>query len=95
MNSEDAMKELRIRLSDAQVEAIEAEIAAGEAGSVSELIGLALDRYLAGPGVPDREEMYRLALEADAEADATGKWYTADEVRAMSRSSISRGSAED
>ena len=89
------MKELRIRLSDAHVEAIKAEIAAGEAGSVSELIELALDRYLAGPGMPSPEEMYRLALEAEAEADATGKWYTADEVRSFIRAATSRESPDD
>ena len=89
------MKEVRIRLSDAQVEAIEAEIAAGEAGSISELIELALDRYLAGPGVPGPEEMYRLALEAEAEADATGKWYTADEVRSFIREAPPRAFSKD
>jgi Arc/MetJ-type ribon-helix-helix transcriptional regulator len=89
------MKEVRIRLSDAHVEAIEAEIAAGEAGSVSELIELALERYLAGPGIPSPEEMYRLALEAEAEADATGKWYTVDEVRSFLRLPISREPSED
>ena len=40
------MKEVRITLSDDQVAAIEAEIAAGEARSVSELVELALDAYL-------------------------------------------------
>ncbi len=89
------MKEVRIRLSDAQVEAIEAEIAAGEAGSILELIELALDRYLGGPGMPSPGEMYRLALEAEAEAEATGKWYTADEVRSFILEATPRGFSKD
>jgi hypothetical protein len=78
------------------VRAIEAEIAAGEAGSISELIGLALDRHLAGPGMPSPEEMYRLALEAEAEAeaDARGRWYTVDEVRRFTREPICRESSD-
>ena len=78
------MRELRISLSEATVEALEAEVAAGEAASISELIEAALDAYL-DQGMPTREEMLALALEAEAEANATGKWYTADELRRFLR----------
>jgi Arc/MetJ-type ribon-helix-helix transcriptional regulator len=82
------MREVRITLSDDQVAAIEAEIAAGEARSVSELVELALDAYLTPPDMPSREEMYRMALEAEAEFEATGESYTADEVLARVRQSL-------
>ena len=78
------MKELRISLSEKTVEALEAEVAAGEAASVSELIAAALDAYL-DPGMPTRQEMLAMALEAEAEANATGKWLTADQVRQFMR----------
>jgi hypothetical protein len=82
------MKEVRITLSDAQVAAIEAEIAAGEARSIDEFVELALDAYLTPPDMPSREEMYRLALEAETEFDSTGESYTADEVLARVRRSL-------
>lgn len=75
------MKEVRITLSDDTVAAIEAEIAGGEAGSVSELIEFALDAYLRGRALPSPDEMYEAALVAEAEADATGGWLTADQLR--------------
>ena len=81
------MKELRISLSEETVEALEAEVAAGEAASISELIEAALDAYL-DQGLPTREEMIALALEAEAEANATGGWYTADEVLEHIRKSL-------
>jgi len=91
------MKEVRITLSDDQVAAIEAEIAAGGASSLAELIDWALDAYLdqSPPDVPSREEMYRLALEAEAEAEATGEWHTADEVRQSIRDALAEGEADD
>lgn len=83
------MKEVRITLDDATVAALEASVAAGEAASIEEMVELALgawlDPGLHDPGMPTREEMYALALEAEAEANATGGWYTADEVRAYLR----------
>jgi hypothetical protein len=82
------MKEVRITLSEDQVAAIEAEIAAGEAGSIAEFVELALDAYLAPPDMPNPEEMYRMALEAEAEAEAIGEWYTADEMLARVRQSL-------
>lgn len=84
------MKEVRITLSDAQVAAIEAEIAAGEARSIDEFVELALDAYLTSPDMPTREEMYRMALEAEAEAEATGGWFTADEVRRSIREAVAK-----
>ena len=78
------MKDLRISLSEATIAALEAEVAAGEAGSISELIEAALEAYL-DPALPTPEEMVALALEAEADANATGKWYTADEVRRFLR----------
>jgi Arc/MetJ-type ribon-helix-helix transcriptional regulator len=89
------MKEVRIKLSDEQVAAIEAEIAAGEARSISELVALALDAYLTPPDMPSPEEMYRMALEAEAEAEATGEWYTAQEVRQLIRESTDGESGKD
>ena len=61
------MKEVRITLSDDQVAAIEAEIAAGEARSVSELVELALDAYLTPPDMPSREQMLADVAEVEAE----------------------------
>lgn len=81
------MKELRINLRDATVEALEAEVAAGEAASVSDLIQSALDAYI-DAGMPTPEEMLAAALEAEAEADATGTWYTAEEVLERVRKSL-------
>jgi hypothetical protein len=88
------VKEIRITLSDDQVAAIEAEIAAGDARSIEELVEMALDVYLTPPDMPSRGEMYRMALEAEAEADATGEWYTADEVRRYIRETLD-GSDKD
>jgi hypothetical protein len=83
-----AMKEVRITLSDEQIAAIEAEIAIGEARSIPEFVAQALDAYLSPPDMPSREEMYRLALEAEAEAEATGKWYTGEEMLASVREAL-------
>lgn len=78
------MKEVRISLTDDQAAAIEAAIevgiAAGEARSIDEFVAQAVDAYLTPPDLPSREEMYRLALEAEADAEATGGYFTADEV---------------
>jgi hypothetical protein len=82
------MKEVRINLSDDQVAAIEAEIATGEARSVAEVIEHAIEAYLSPPDMPSREEMYRMALEAEAEAEATGEWYTGEEMLASIRASL-------
>ena len=65
------MKEVRISLSEERLAEVEAEVATGEASSISELIEWALDLYLSAPDTPSPEEMYRMALEAEAEADAT------------------------
>jgi Arc/MetJ-type ribon-helix-helix transcriptional regulator len=73
------MKELRISLSDETVEALEAGVAAGEAASISELIEAALGLYL-DPGLPALDAMFKDALEAEAEAEATGGWRTPEEV---------------
>ena len=81
------MKELRVTLRDATVDAIEAEIAAGEASSASDLVRAALDAYI-DTGMPTPEEMLADALEAEAEADATGTWYTAEEVMERIRKSL-------
>ncbi len=89
------MKEVRITLSDDQVAAIEAEIAVGDVRTIAEFVELALDAYLMPPDMPSREEMYRLALEAEAEAEATGEWYTADEVRQSIRDALAEGEADD
>lgn len=77
------MKEVRITLSDDRVAAIEAEIAVGEAGSIAEVIELALDAYLdqLPPDMPSREQMLADIAEVEAELAAGGKVYTADEVR--------------
>jgi hypothetical protein len=83
-----AMKEIRITLSDDQVAAIEAEIAIGEARSISEFVEHALDAYFSPPDMPSRAEMYRLALEAEAEAEATGEWYTGEEMLASVREAL-------
>ena len=66
------MKEVRITLSDDQVAAIEAEIAAGEARSVSELVELALDAILTPPDMPSPEQMLADAAEVEAELAAGG-----------------------
>jgi len=83
------MKELRISLDEATIAALEAEVAAGEASSISELIEAALEAWL-DPGMPTREEMVADALEAEAEANATGGWFTADEVLWNVRKSLRR-----
>jgi hypothetical protein len=84
------MKEVRITLSDAQVAAIEAEIAAGGASSVAELIEWALDTYLdqPPPDMPSREQMLADVAEVEAELAAGGRLYTADEVRRHIRESL-------
>lgn len=78
------MKEVRITLNEATVEALEASVAAGEAASVEELVEFVVGAWLtpgfADPGMPTRGEMYAMALEAEAEADATGGWRTPEEV---------------
>jgi Ribbon-helix-helix protein, copG family len=86
------MKELRISLSDAMVEALEAEIAAGEAGSIEELIEAALDAFLDpcldDPGMPTREEMIAEAAAIEAEIAAGAETYTAEEVLAHVRAAL-------
>jgi hypothetical protein len=89
------VKEVRITLSDDQVAAIEAEIAAGEARSIAEFVELAVDAYLIPPDMPSPEQMYRMALEAEAEAEATGEWYTAAEVRRSIREALAEDEADD
>jgi len=66
------MKEVRITLSDDRVAAIEAEIAAGEVGSIAEFVELALDAYLTPADMPSREQMLADAAEVEAELDAGG-----------------------
>jgi Arc/MetJ-type ribon-helix-helix transcriptional regulator len=84
------MKEVRITLSDDQVAAIEAEVAAGGASSMAELIEWALDAYLdqPPPDMPSREQMLADAAEVEAEIAAGGKLYTADEMLAFVRKSL-------
>ena len=86
------MKEVQITLDDATVAALEASVAAGEAASIEEMVELALGAWLVpglhDPGMPTREEMYALALEAEADANATGGWYTAEEVLANVRKTL-------
>ena len=82
------MKEVRITLSDDQVAAIEAEIAAGEARSVSELVELALDAYLTPPDMPSREQMLADVAEVEAELAAGGRLYTGDEMLEFIRKSL-------
>ena len=76
------MKEVRITLSDDQVAAIEAEIAAGEARSIAEFVELALDAYLTPPDMPSREEMLPDGARGRGGGRGDGEWYTADEVLA-------------
>ena len=49
---------------------------------------LAVDAYLTPPDMPSREEMYRVALEAEAESEATRGLQMADEVLARVRQSL-------
>jgi hypothetical protein len=84
------MKEVRITLSDHQLAAIEAEIAAGGASSLAELIDWALHAYLdqPPPDMPSREQMLSDVAEVEAELAAGGKLYTADEARRYIRGSL-------
>lgn len=82
------MKEVRITLSDDQVAAIEAEIAAGEARSVSELVELALDACLTPPDMPSREQMLADVAEVDVERAAGDRLYTGDEMLEFIRKSL-------
>lgn len=74
------MKEVRIRLSDETVRALEARVSAGEAASLSELIEATLDLG-ADPGMPTREEMLADIAEVDRDLAAGARLYTADEIR--------------
>jgi hypothetical protein len=83
------VKELRINLRDETAEALEAEVAAGEAASISDLIEAALEAYLF-PGMPSVEEMLADAAEVEAEIAAGGPTYTAEEVLAHIRETLRR-----
>jgi len=82
------MKEVRITLSDDQVAAIEAEVAAGEARSISEVIASALEVYLATADLPTDAEMVAELEAMRREISAGGRMLDPEDVQRMISDSL-------
>jgi Arc/MetJ-type ribon-helix-helix transcriptional regulator len=81
------MKEVRIRLSEERLAAIEAEVASGQFASVSDLVDWALAEYFV-QGLPTEEEMVAELAAMRAEIAEGGRLLEPDEVRQLVRDSL-------